>query len=132
MSVTKLDLSKAEDVKKFHEAVNELRQHPLMNSLFNLFSEEDIFGQLDDIADEAYSKYHENDECEPKKEDKEKEIKIERPSEKLTTEQGLQIHKLVQEYIDTMIKPYAPNMDTKIVNDAYAGLYEFAAWILNK
>ena len=65
----------------------------------------------------------------------ENEIKIERPSEKISTELGLQVHKLVQEYIDTMVKPYNPKvggLTTKQINDAYAGLYEFACWILNK
>ena len=60
---------------------------------------------------------------------------IERPSQKIDVNAGLQIHKLVQEYIDTMIKPYNPKvggLTTEQVNDAYAGLYEFACWIYNK
>ena len=66
---------------------------------------------------------------EPKKEE------IHRPSQDISTEAGLQIHKLVQEYVDTMIKPYNPKvggLTTKQINDAYAGLYEFAAWLYNK
>ena len=66
---------------------------------------------------------------EPKKEE------IHRPSQDISVEAGLQIHKLVQEYIDTMVKPYNPKvggLSTKQINDAYAGLYEFACWIFNK
>lgn len=66
---------------------------------------------------------------EPKKEE------IHRPSQDISVEAGLQIHKLVQEYIDTMVKPYNPKvggLTTKQINDAYAGLYEFACWIFNK
>lgn len=66
---------------------------------------------------------------EPKKEE------IHRPSQDISVEAGLQIHKLVQEYIDTMVKPYNPKvggLSTQQINDAYAGLYEFACWIFNK
>ena len=66
---------------------------------------------------------------EPKKEE------IHRPSQDISVEAGLQIHKLVQEYIDTMVKPYNPKvggLSNQQINDAYAGLYEFACWIFNK
>ena len=56
-----------------------------------------------------------------------------RPSELLTIPQKLQLHKLVQEYVDTAIKPFNKGILTNDqINDAYAGLYEFGAWILNK
>lgn len=56
-----------------------------------------------------------------------------RPSELLTIPQKLQLHKLVQEYVDTTIKPFNKGVLTNDqINDAYAGLYEFGAWILNK
>ena len=62
-----------------------------------------------------------------------KEQEFKRPSELLTINQKLQLHKLVQEYVDTTIKPYNKGVLTnEQVNDAYAGLYEFGAWILNK
>lgn len=57
-----------------------------------------------------------------------------RPSQNIDVNMGLQIHKLVQEYIDTMIKPYNPKnggLTTDQINNAYAGLYEFACWIYN-
>ena len=65
-------------------------------------------------------------------EEKKNERKVpERPSSKLTTEQGLKLHKLVQEYVDTMIKPYNNGQLTQEqINDDYAGLYEFASWVL--
>ena len=56
-----------------------------------------------------------------------------RPSELLNVSQKLQLHKIVQEYVDTMIKPYNKGaLTTQQINDAYAGLYEFAAWVMNK
>ena len=64
------------------------------------------------------------------KEKKEKEQKIpKRPSESIPTEIGLQIHKLTNRYCDEYIRS---RFDTKISNDIYAGLYEFACWIYNQ
>lgn len=70
--------------------------------------------------------HFEEDEDESKQEFK-------RPSELLNINQKLQLHKIVQEYVDTMIKPFNKNvLTTQQINDAYAGLYEFAAWIMNR
>ena len=63
----------------------------------------------------------------------EEEPKFKKPSELLTINQKLQLHKIVQEYVDKMIKPYNNGLLTnQQINDAYAGLYEFAAWIMNR
>lgn len=63
----------------------------------------------------------------------EEESKFKKPSEDLTINQKLQLHKIVQEYVDKMIKPYNNGLLTnQQINDAYAGLYEFAAWIMNR
>ena len=59
--------------------------------------------------------------------------KFVRPSQKLSIQQKLQLHKIVQEYVDTMIKPFNDgHLTNGQINDAYAGLYEFAAWIMNR
>lgn len=130
MDIKKLDLSNIEDVKEFHKAVNELRENKLFSTLFGLFiDEDDVFEKLDKFADEIYAEHHKDD----KKNEQSKQKEFIRPSEKLTSQQGLQIHSLVQEYVDTMIKPYNNGkLTNEQINDAYAGLYEFAAWILNK
>lgn len=120
----KLDLTNKEDVQKFHEKIDELRKNDAFLSLTKLFGYDlaDELDALDEFADKTYEKTHEND-----------NNYIDRPSTKLTTEQGLQVHKLVQEYVDSMIKPYNyGQLSNDQINDAYAGLYEFAAWILNK
>ena len=65
--------------------------------------------------------------------EEEEEKKFKKPSEDLTISQKLQLHKIVQEYVDKMIKPYNNGLLTnQQINDAYAGLYEFAAWVMNK
>ena len=123
----KLDLTKKEDVEKFHEKINELRENAAFLTLAHIFGYDltDELNELDKFADNTFQKAEEKR--------KQEEKKIERPSTKLTTEQGLQIHKLVQEYVDTMVRPFNNGvLSNAQINDAYAGLYEFAAWILNK
>ena len=123
----KLDLTKKEDVEKFHEKINELRENEAFLTLTQIFGYNltDELDELDKFADNTFQKAEEKR--------KQEEKKIERPSTKLTTEQGLQIHKLVQEYVDTMVRPFNNGvLSNDQINDAYAGLYEFAAWILNK
>ena len=123
----RLDLTKKEDVEKFHEKINELRENEAFLALAQIFGYDltDELDELDKFADNTFQKAEEKR--------KQEEKKIERPSTKLTTEQGLQIHKLVQEYVDTMVRPFNNGvLSNDQINDAYAGLYEFAAWILNK
>lgn len=123
----RLDLTKKEDVEKFHEKINELRENEAFLTLTQIFGYDltDELDELDKFADNIFQKAEEKR--------KQEEKKIERPSTKLTTEQGLQIHKLVQEYVDTMVRPFNNGvLSNAQINDAYAGLYEFAAWILNK
>ena len=123
----RLDLTKKEDVEKFHEKINELRENEAFLTLAQIFGYDltDELDELDKFADNTFQKAEEKR--------KQEEKKIERPSAKLTTEQGLQIHKLVQEYVDTMVRPFNNGvLSNDQINDAYAGLYEFASWILNK
>ena len=123
----RLDLAKKEDVEKFHEKINELRENTAFLTLAQIFGYDltDELNELDKFADNTFQKAEEKR--------KQEEKKIERPSTKLTTEQGLQIHKLVQEYVDTMVRPFNNGvLSNDQINDAYAGLYEFASWILNK
>ena len=123
----RLDLTKKEDVEKFHEKISELRENEAFLTLTQIFGYDltDELDELDKFADNTFQKAEEKR--------KQEEKKIERPSAKLTTEQGLQIHKLVQEYVDTMVRPFNNGvLSNAQINDAYAGLYEFAAWILNK
>lgn len=121
----RLDLTKKEDVEKFHEKINELRENEAFLALAQIFGYDltDELDELDKFADNTFQKAEEKR--------KQEEKKIERPSTKLTTEQGLQIHKLVQEYVDTMVRPFNNGvLSNDQINDAYAGLYEFCCWLL--
>ena len=120
---TELDLTKEEDVQKFHELVNELKGNSWISTLVTGLIGEDneFFDKLNTFADNYYQAH------------KNGQPQIDIPSNHIPTNVGLQIHKLVQEYIDTMIKPYAKGiLDNKSINDAYAGLYEYSCWIFNK
>ena len=75
----------------------------------------------------------EEDHSDDPEEDENPKVTFVRPSQRLTVPQKLQLHKIVQEYVDTMIKPYNDgHLTNGQINDAYAGLYEFAAWIMNR
>ena len=63
--------------------------------------------------------------------DKEKDENV-FPSSKIeNVETKMQIHRLTQEYVDTMLKPYMEEGEntTNNINNAYTALFEFACWI---
>lgn len=126
---TELDLTKKEDVEKFHKLIAEIKDNSFWSALVSSLTGKDInlFDKLDEFADNFYEEVHKDDQPETNK------VEIDRPSAHIPTNVGLQIHKLVQEYIDTMIKPYSKGiLDNNTINNSYVGLYEFACWIFNK
>jgi len=134
--IDEYDLTSNEGYKEFCDALDEIKDNESLKDLFEIFGI-DYDSLLDDI-DEIAASIHNSSIDENK--DTEKKITIDddtphfvRPSENLDYDHQLQLHKIVQEYIDTMIKPFNNGTltDTQI-NDAYAGLYEFAAWVMNR
>lgn len=119
----KLDLKDNKDYGLFKKIVNDIREdlkNDEMAGFYKLLLGDDVkstLDKIDDIADELHGK--------------EKKKTPELPSSKLNVQQKEQIHKIVGEYVDTVIRPNT-DMDTKVINDVYAGLFEFACWILNK
>lgn len=115
------DFTKKEDVNKLKEMIQEIKTNESMMIVWDMFFDEDLLDDIVNKAEAIYANAH-------------SQVKVpDRPSTKVPLEQGLQIHKLVQEYVDTMIKPYAGNnLTTQQINDAYAGLVEFAAWLYLK
>lgn len=56
-------------------------------------------------------------------------------SNMVTAKQSLQIHKIVSEYVDTVIRPRAeklPRFTNDMIDSVYEALYEFACWMLLK
>lgn len=137
MNCDNIDLSTKEGLDKFNKYLDTLEENEFGKVFLEYITGKKIY-ELRDLAKNYFdinnskSKTPEVDES--LKEVKQEEPKeFDRPSKHIDVNIGLQIHKLVQEYIDTMIKPYAKNiMNEKSINDAYAGLYEFACWIYNK
>ena len=153
------DLTTKEGYEGFKNVVKELRNSD--TSLFDAFGI-DIDEWLDNVETLGKKLHESNKENKDRKEivkdavkqmertvidhsdepDEEPEINksededlkgFKRPSELLSIDQKLQLHKLVQEYVDTTIKPFNKGVLTNDqINDAYAGLYEFGAWILNR
>ena len=133
--VEKLDLGKDEDYAKFNNLVDECKKvcndddstSVLTKQLFKTLFGFDMNDIIDDIK-KAGDDIHEQAVKERKKEEK----KVpELPSNSTPFDKQVNLHKIVGEYVDTYIRPYG-KMDTKVVDDVYAGLFEFACWIMNR
>lgn len=133
--VEKLDLGKDEDYAKFNNLVDECKKvcndddstSVLTKQLFETLFGFDMNDIIDDIK-KAGDDIHEKAVKERKKE----ENKVpELPSKSTPFDKQAHLHKIVEEYVDTYIRPYG-KMDTKVVDDVYAGLFEFACWIMNR
>jgi len=123
-SIEVFDLSTKEGLEGYNKQLDQLENSDL--SILKLFGidGDDIIDRLRKIGNAIY----ENN----KKEEDEK-FKFTRPSDLLDVNKKLQIHKIVQEYVDTMVKPFNNGKLTETqINDAYAGLFEFACWIMNR
>lgn len=134
--VKTLDLSKNDDYKKFNEYIDECRSicnsddsaSKLTKSLFELLFDEDMNNVLDEIKDCGDSIHNEAVKNEKKNETK----KVpELPSKSTPMDKQLHLHKIVGQYVDEYIRPYG-NMNKEVVDDVYAGLFEFACWVMNR
>ena len=133
--VEKLDLGKDEDYAKFNDLVDECKKvcndddstSVLTKQLF-----ETLFGfDMNDIIDEIKKAGDDIHEQAVKERTKEEKKVPELPSNSTPFDKQVNLHKIVGEYVDTYIRPYG-KMDTKVVDDVYAGLFEFACWIMNR
>ena len=133
--VEKLDLGKDEDYAKFNNLVDECKKvcndddstSVLTKQLF-----ETLFGfDMNDIIDEIKKAGDDIHEQAVKERQKEEKKVPELPSKSTPFDKQVNLHKIVGEYVDTYIRPYG-KMDTKVVDDVYAGLFEFACWIMNR
>ena len=142
-----LDLTNENDYKKYNELIDNLESlMPKCNSFLSLFGFDD-----DNICEkfrEIGKLIHDN-----KENDKDNDIiendnknEVENNINNVVTKNvipsanidnidtKMQIHRLTQEYIDTMMKPYLEKSEnmTKQLNNAYTVLFEFACWIYNR
>ena len=120
------DLTTKEGLEGYNKQLDQLENTDL--SILKLFglNGDDVIDKLRKIGNVIY-------ENNKKEEEKEDEPKFTRPSDLLDVNKKLQIHKIVQEYVDTMIKPFNNGKLTdNQINDAYAGLFEFACWVMNR
>lgn len=118
------DLTTKEGLDKYNEQLDELEGSDLsILKLFGLDGNE-IIDRLRKIGKAVYENNNKEEEEEPK---------FTRPSDLLSVDKKLQIHKIVQEYVNTMVKPFNNGKLTdNQINDAYAGLFEFACWVMNR
>ena len=141
-NIKAFDLNTEEGLEGFNNTLDELENTNLsFLKAFGIDGDE-LIKNLRNIGNNIYKAKQEQKKQNEKNEHKiEKNVvdhtiennQIVRPSEKLSVPQKLQLHKIVQEYVDTMIKPHNNGyLSNNQINDAYAGLYEFAAWIMNR
>lgn len=118
------DLTTKEGLDKYNKQLDELEGSDLsILKLFGLDGDE-LIDRLRKIGKVVYENNNKEEEEEPK---------FTRPSDLLSVDKKLQIHKIVQEYVDTMVKPFNNGKLTdNQINDAYAGLFEFACWVMNR
>ena len=118
------DLTTKEGLDGYNKQLDQLANTDL--SILKLFGIDSV-DMIDRLRKVGNAIYEEN----KKKETEDKQFN--RPSDLLDVNKKLQIHKIVQEYVDTAIKPFNNGKLTdKQINDAYAGLFEFACWIMNR
>ena len=124
------DLSTEDGLKKFNETLDEISNTD--KNVFDIFglNGDDVIDYLRNLGNDLHEQINIKNQ---KKELKKEEPKFIRPSDCLTTDKKLQIHHIVEEYVNTMIKPYNKGVLTdNQINDAYAGLFEFACWVMNR
>ena len=135
LDLEKLDLGKDEDYAKFNNLVDECKNvcndddstsvltKQLFETLFG-FDMNDIIDDIKKVGDDIHEKA-------VKEREKEENKVPDLPSKNTPFDKQVQLHKIVGEYVDTYIRPYG-KMDAKVVDDVYAGLLEFACWIMNR
>lgn len=140
-NIEAIDVTNDEQYYKLVDQLKELKNDRLSQVVGSFFGinesfYDEVIELLADLREKELNKIeNKQKQASVKCIEKDNSTEIDRPSQKIDTQVGLQIHRLVQEYIDTMIKPYNPNiggLTNEQINDAYAGLYEFACWMYNK
>lgn len=124
------DLTTDEGFEGYNEQLKELSKQ-LDSSIFKYLgiNQEKLIKGLKQMGEDI----HNASKKENNKQEEKEESKFTRPSDLLSVDKKLQIHKIVQEYIDTMVKPFNNGQLTNNqINDAYAGLFEFACWVMNR
>ena len=132
------DLTTDEGFEGYNEQLKELSKQ-LDSNIFKYLgiNQETLINGLKQIGEEIHNaSKKENNKIEKPIDTKQKEkeeSKFTRPSDLLSVDKKLQIHKIVQEYVDTMVKPFNNGQLTdNQINDAYVGLFEFACWVMNR
>ena len=129
----KYDFTNKEDVDEFCKVCDDLKKNSFVSAFLNMLydGKEDYLDDLKNLVHQYYEKSQK--EQEPKSIEKPvEEKKVTTDHEELPVESKLQIHKLVQEYIDKVIKPQvAGQVSTDALNDAYAAFYDFSCWLMS-
>lgn len=132
----KYDFTKKEDVDEFCKLCDDLKNSVFVKDLLNvLYGGDDYLDYLKELVNKKYEESRKNAKPEPKpvpQPEKTNETKVVTDHEELPIESKLQIHKLVQEYIDKVIKPQVVNqVSNEALNDAYVAFYDYSCWLMS-
>ena len=131
----KYDFTKKEDVDEFCKVCDELKNSVFVKDLLNvLYGGDDYLDYLKELVNKKYEESRKNAKPEQKpspQPEKTSETKAFTYQEGLPIESKLQIHKLVQEYLDKVIKPQVNNqVSNDALNDAYVAFYDYSCWLM--
>ena len=132
------DLSTDEGIKGYNKQLDELSETDL--DFLNDFGidAKKLIKEMRNLGNHIYESNKEDEkpvqqQLDRKTVDHTDNEKFERPSDKLSVDQKLQLHKITQEDVDKMIKPdNRGELTNNQIKDGYAGLFEFAAWIMKR
>ena len=131
----KYDFTKKEDVDEFCKVCDDLKNSVFVKDLLNvLYGSDDYLDYLKELVNKKYEESRKNAKPGPKptpQPEKTSETKAFTYQEGLSIESKLQIHKLVQEYLDKVIKPQVNNqVSNDALNDAYVAFYDYSCWLM--
>lgn len=114
------DFTKKEDLNKFKEAVDKIKD----NAFFSNFFDIDFLDKCIDKAQKIY------DDAEAKKKAEEEKNKVPmRPSLQVPVNVVKRTTQLAEDYINSMVLPYAPTITKQQASEIKDSLVEFACWM---
>lgn len=127
----KIDLSTTEGYEKYKTLIDELESSVKDNWLLGSIITPEVIENFKTFGKKVYEEAMEKNRKAGLDKHKEENVFPSSKIEDIDTK--LHIHRLTQEYVDIMIKPYIEKDPDTIntINNAYTALFEFACWIFN-
>ena len=106
-----LDFTKEEDVNKLKDSVKVIKDNPFFSNFFDNDFLDDLVKKAEERYEEAHSKVPT------------------RPSLQVPINVVTKTRDLAEKYLNTLVKPYAPNITDEQLSEIKDSLVEFACWV---